>query len=333
MQTPYIAQDRSAHSIQITLGRPMLMSVIGLVLLAILSVVVWVRQSQANQRTALARVQAISEFENLASQARVHEDLARTYGRELSTRHQQSLAALKSTQIDPQSATQLIAKIESELREAERIIARLGEIESTVRARENIPTTVPLLTATQLQTQASLNQSIDQQRDNLASLRSLSDAIAQRHTLLSKQEADAERLAQEKAAAEKLAAEKAAAEKAAAIAAAQARAEQAERVAKTNSTPARAIQTVSQTDQPWRPAPPTYGVSSPRVQSTVVVERVIAPPPVFYHDPFYSRRTRVIVYPHYRYYHRSYACAPYHPYLYHRRPRGGVSIGLSFPIH
>jgi hypothetical protein len=333
MQTPHNPNQAQARSIQITISRPILIGVIGLALLATLCLIIWAQQSQATQRLALARVQAISEFENIAAQARVHEDLARTYSRELSTRHQQSLASTQSAQIDPQSTAQLLAKIESELREAERVMDRLGEVESTVRNRENIASTTPLLSATQLHTQASLRQSIARQREDLSQLRSLSDAVQQRHTLLAQQEAEAARAAREKEAAAKLAAEKAAKDKEAELAAAKARAEHAERVANAKSAtpPSPAVNVSSSDNAPWRPAPPSYGARAPHVQSTVVVERVVAAPPVFYYDPFYCRRSYILGFHHPRYYYREELCPSLYPYGY-RRPRGGISIGLSFPI-
>ncbi len=333
MQTPYTPNQYPARTIQITLSRPMLIAIVALVLLAILCLVIWAQQSQATQRTALARVQAISEFENIAAQARVHEDLARTYSRELSTRHQQSLASTHSSQIDPQSTVQLLAKIESELREAERALERLGEVESTVRNREKIASTIPLLSATQLHTQASLQQSIARQREDLSQLRSLSDAVQQRHSLLAQQEAEAARAAREKEAAEKLAAEKAAKDKEAELAAAKARAERAERMAQAKAAmpPSPEVNVSSSDNAPWRPAPPTYRAPTPQVHSTLVVERVVPAPPVFYYDPLYCRRSYVWGFHHPGYYHRDGLCPIRYPYGY-RRAKGGISIGLSFPI-
>jgi hypothetical protein len=331
MQSSTPSRNPSAASISFKRLIPIV--VIGLIVAAIISLIVTFNQLQTSQRIAWARMQAATEFERIAAQARLHEHLAHTYSQELTHRHQQSLASTISSQIDPQSFVQLLAKVESEIREAEEIMTRLDTVESTVRSRENIPMNVSLLSPNQLQVQSSLNESIPRLRKELSTLRSLSDSIQQRYTQLAQQEAEARRLAEEKAAAEKIAAEKAAREKEAELAAAKARAKELEEQTPAQSAPveAKAVNLSTSNLAPWRPAPPTYRTSTPQVHSTLVVERVVAAPPVFYYGPLYHSSVCVAGYMHYPFYYWKRHCVSHNPCI-HPRGRAGLSIALSIPI-
>ncbi|MCS7064477.1 MAG: ATG16 family protein [Methylacidiphilales bacterium] len=321
-------------TIHLALNRPLFYTLLTLITTAILGLGLYTHHERQERQRIWEEAQRRIETETLLAQARSHTDRARAFSDELITRHATYLAATQSRSIDLAFLQQLYNRTETALQEAEKLISKVDTLYApTQSSQKKTPQPYP-------DSYTSLQEEISQQRAELKRLDTLLAEAQRHHASLQEKETEAQRLAEEKARAEQLALEKKLRETEAQLAAAQAQALPKATPAPTEEPAAvPAVEKKSQlSEAPWRPAPPATFASrlsrlshstTPSHSTTIIVDRVIAPPPLFCFEPIYHWPTCKTIYAY------PYPLSPHYtcPFSYpHRRVRGGISIGVTIPI-